>query len=913
MFKIYDGSSAFCQWEIDQKLVVNASCNEVHFTNDGVKTLELIPYELDGQLVVDVPNILLQENKPITVYAYVFTSESSFTKVQKTFMVVPYAKPDDYEYTETEVAGTRSLPGYNMVDENIQVEDADDGFQLVDGRSTFYQWDVGQKLIVSVECDEIHFTNDGSRALVFLPYEEDTDSMVEAAYEDNGLRLVKVPNTLLQEDKPITVYAYVFGDGSSYTKVQKTFVVVPRPKPDDYAYTEDEVLTFSTLLEEAKASGMFDGPQGPQGPEGPIGPAGPAGDPFKYEDFTPDQLAALRGPEGPQGEPGKSFKYEDFTPEQLYALTGPQGAPGSQGPAGPQGVPGDRGPQGIPGEPGEQGPQGIPGQDGNPGRDGQDGVTPHIGSNGNWYIGNTNTGVKAAGKDGQNGVDGKDGYTPVKDVDYRDGIDGKDGYTPVKNKDYFDGKDGQDGEDGQDGISPTVAVTDISGGHRVTITDKNGAKAFDVMDGKDGQGGGGGTSVQADMAQNDPTQADYVKNRTHWVETGAEIPIQGMWAESEGLFAFTAPLGLELGKSYTVTWDGIEYNCEAHEVKFEGIPAIALGNTPLYFGTGTTGEPFAMGEFSAEDAADFGLYGFAGATDLTINHEFSIKLDTVHKLDPKFYEAPNFGKKIIDILPATEFTFGDMEGLLGVQLPSALSFIPGESYEVSWNGAKYACVAVENGESVVIGNVDLVMGTGDSGEPFIILTVEDDPRFTGILATDGSASAKVGIRGPQIVPIDIDLMPELPTLDLSDVMYSTGFTQQTYIDHTVCPTTLDNDTMEIVKKAAKLGYIRVIADVDYDYAENLFTIGAASNSSYFGEVKVVASIYQEDNDYYMIVAHLTQNVLRIRINSGGELSATVRRVTSPREVEDLIDKKKDDLVSAVIAALPIYNGEVEPV
>ena len=50
---------------------------------------------------------------------------------------------------------------------------------------------------------------------------------------------------------------------------------------------------------------------------------------------------------------------------------------------------------------------------------------------------------------------------------------GKDGYTPQKNVDYFDGKDGNDG---QDGTSPIVSVSSITGGHRITITDKNGTK-----------------------------------------------------------------------------------------------------------------------------------------------------------------------------------------------------------------------------------------------------------------------------------------------------------------------------------------------------------------------------------------------------------------------------------------------------
>jgi len=58
------------------------------------------------------------------------------------------------------------------------------------------------------------------------------------------------------------------------------------------------------------------------------GPPGPKGEPFKYSDFTQDQLNALKGPKGDKGEP---FKYSDFTAEQLLALKGPKGDPGSGG------------------------------------------------------------------------------------------------------------------------------------------------------------------------------------------------------------------------------------------------------------------------------------------------------------------------------------------------------------------------------------------------------------------------------------------------------------------------------------------------------------------------------------------------------------------------------------------------------
>ena len=70
------------------------------------------------------------------------------------------------------------------------------------------------------------------------------------------------------------------------------------------------------------------GQRGADGERGPQGPPGPKGEPFKYSDFTQDQLNALKGPKGDKGEP---FKYSDFTAEQLLALKGPKGDPGSGG------------------------------------------------------------------------------------------------------------------------------------------------------------------------------------------------------------------------------------------------------------------------------------------------------------------------------------------------------------------------------------------------------------------------------------------------------------------------------------------------------------------------------------------------------------------------------------------------------
>lgn len=54
------------------------------------------------------------------------------------------------------------------------------------------------------------------------------------------------------------------------------------------------------------------------------------------------------------------------------------------------------------------------------------------------------------------------------------------------------GETGLSGTNGKDGISPSVAVTAITGGHRVNINDANGTHVFEILDGKNGQAGASG-------------------------------------------------------------------------------------------------------------------------------------------------------------------------------------------------------------------------------------------------------------------------------------------------------------------------------------------------------------------------------------------------------------------------------------
>lgn len=110
-----------------------------------------------------------------------------------------------------------------------------------------------------------------------------------------------------------------------------------------------DLSTYATKAEvDAKVSTVT-------GQKGDQGPKGDKGDPFTYNDFTPDQLAALKGPKGdqgiqgipgpqgpqgiqgpagPQGPKGEPLRFSDLTPDQIAQLKGPKGDPGPQGPAG---------------------------------------------------------------------------------------------------------------------------------------------------------------------------------------------------------------------------------------------------------------------------------------------------------------------------------------------------------------------------------------------------------------------------------------------------------------------------------------------------------------------------------------------------------------------------------------------------
>jgi hypothetical protein len=213
-------------------------------------------------------------------------------------------------------------------------------------------------------------------------------------------------------------------------------------------------------------------------------------------------------------------------------------------------------------------------------------------------------------------------------------------------------------ENGEDGFSPIATVEQTETGAVISITDKDGTTTATITNGKDGAPGksayeyakeGGYTGTEAEfaakLAEEYPTPdwnaaegaSGHVLNRTHY-ENGTEIKtlLDTTVTVANNQFKSVGYVPLAEGNTYTVTWDGAEYECVAFISNALGFSAPALGN-PYFSGGENNGMPFGF-----VSATQYGQYGGAAMTDgshtIKITEEAKVykKLDS-HYLPDVFY------------------------------------------------------------------------------------------------------------------------------------------------------------------------------------------------------------------------------------------------------------------------------------
>ncbi len=161
--------------------------------------------------------------------------------------------------------------------------------------SSLDQWELGRKIKITptdgVRLDRVEYC-----------HANDTEALPVRPYIENGILVADIPNMYLQSGEPIFVYLVHLEENLLETIGSCVLSVAKRPKPNEYVYTETEVMSWQALdasMREFMSSvttaydvavecgyegtqeewlASLKGERGPAGPRGATGPQGPKGD-----------------------------------------------------------------------------------------------------------------------------------------------------------------------------------------------------------------------------------------------------------------------------------------------------------------------------------------------------------------------------------------------------------------------------------------------------------------------------------------------------------------------------------------------------------------------------------------------------------------------------------------------------------
>ena len=309
--RISNDRNSFYQWDLNQLITdENFKLNdEVDFST--VKTRQALVVRVknkNGNLVAEVPNILLQDYHPIYVHWMAFDENGEYVQQEAVFEVNKRVKPQDYVYTETEI--------WSYAELEERVKTLENGGASPDAINKAVK-EYLEENPIEVELPEtlpnpnkliltgaVSAEYDGTeRIVVEIPQggaDIDLSEYATKQYVDEAIENIDISGGIVKETDPTV---------PSWAK-----------EPTKPSYTAKEVgalseealpNAISEALAQAKESGEFDGKDGEDGKDGADGAPGKDGEP------------------GDPGEPGVYVLSEeediDDIPEWAMIVVNPNG------------------------------------------------------------------------------------------------------------------------------------------------------------------------------------------------------------------------------------------------------------------------------------------------------------------------------------------------------------------------------------------------------------------------------------------------------------------------------------------------------------------------------------------------------------------------------------------------------------
>ena len=262
--------------------------------------------------------------------------------------------------------------------------------------------------------------------------------------------------------------------------------------------------------------------------------------------------------------------------------------------------------------------------------------------------------------------------------------------------------------------------------------------------------------------------------RTHWEEELEILPNTTVENAGNGEFLVSkSVIPVVVDEEYAINFNGTEYILKCVDITdlASGAPGKVLLLGSIEFPPAEGEPPFGiMVMENVPDMANMTLVMTGSeyeGTSITIGIKQMVAQQIPNKFIPSLEKMRT---SYATILPKT-FIYFDENGEIEIPADSApFKVNKGESYKIIWNETEYICTATEmladDGERViVIGNISLATGTGDTGEPFFSMITENG--YTFIVALDGSTSAYISIENATYKKIPTKFIPSLEDMRMN--------------------------------------------------------------------------------------------------------------------------------------------------